>query len=1505
MKYNFGKIKAACQSGTITVLVCLSIPSASFASDIELYKAPEISETTLMFMLDVSGSMNTYARPNNSPGYGCDMPDSVTEASRENADESFIPGVAAYRRQWCNGNDGVKYYDRITRLKDGMLKLLQGDADTNRLPDTLAVGLSDFSGTTGRIRQEVRPLSEIVTLSGSREIYRQTEQLNQPVSCTTSATQDTRTPQERTQTRSKTEKRTRTQTQQETRTQTQDRTRTNQRTRVRNRTTTSSPWGAFSAWTAWTNPSWSGWSSWSSWSAWADSTSWGAFSGWSGLSTVSAFPNWPSNWNSTPITNAGPSVDDAWTGGGACSNFGTAGSASITSAVMQVCTAWASNRTTCTNWQDSDKTLSQISYAGSNANTVAGAVSGQTTSQGAVTTTAQSIASWTPATPTATSNAVVQTPNTFALSGNAATDTGTNNTVNNGVVSSNPVAIGSATDSNPVPTSVLSNANRRETQTQSVVETQRQTQTGTRTVTNTETELTITTESRTQTSNTLTSRKTRTDTTTGTRADTRTTIYSGTAYGTQRQKMIDAVISLSAGDSTPTAFAYAEVAAYMMGQTTKDLTGSGFGVSSGNAAIQDGNNYIAPARVTSTKQCNTQGIYFLTDGQPNYSNNSYGSFMTSTLGDKGSSFGCTTNQLVSTGNSWGCIGNYAKSLLSPALNPAGVSIKTAVVGFGSSFGDGVTGSSDVENAKKWGEVGGGGWYSGGSPQSVVSSVEAFLKKLEKYLPPVTTGAVTIPVDALDTQNVQPWAYYQQFDPRPGEASAATWFGNVKKYKTLNNSLVQRGDLAIMTNGLLNDDINDYWADTSIKKSITKLINEIPVTSEVKVGGALSQMLLGYNDSSTPKERRIFTDRNVIADADDSTQNVINTITTGALNPIGKADFLASSSSLKKFREDPKRGYLLSLFGYTIGKDLINNLVADPKNSTYQTQLETALAAAPGRDWLMGAVMHSRPIMLTQKGTTTYTADPNDPDAAGTLSYADRDDLILFGSTQGVLHVVRAGKTADDTDAGKELFAFVPSEMVENQPQAFLPATSQNDSLRYGIDGQWTAYTEYVTKKTSDPNLPIVTVKGGKQWVYGGLRMGGKSYYALDLSDISSSDTSAVPKIKFKIDPVNSSSGSGESHMGQSWSKPTIAWVNWKGSRKLVMFVGGGYDPGYENDTYQQINGVGAGVYMFDANDGTLLWWASSNATTANTSSAPNALNVSDMEYSVVSQIKAIDRNADGMVDHLYFGDLGGQMWRVDINNALKADSSDAFAKRAVKILDLSSSDGTAPRFYTTPTFTIHNGGGSSGMFGVISIGSGNLSLPMSAVNHNKDAVYVIYDKDVAKPNLYQLASSDLTTVGITKGSTGETLADNSNGATKTDLTRAGWYYPFASGTKYRVLNDPIAIDSDLYVSVFDASVDPTSEGCLGGVRGESKVHKFCLPYGQCTEMVNNTPTVQAHGTPVFLGKGNIGLTFGGVDGKTTDRTLILNVPKTTGTTIPNYAGKLALVSQRWYEKYAK
>ncbi|MEK5777653.1 hypothetical protein VXE44_21550, partial [Acinetobacter nosocomialis] len=77
--------------------------------------------------------------------------------------------------------------------------------------------------------------------------------------------------------------------------------------------------------------------------------------------------------------------------------------------------------------------------------------------------------------------------------------------------------------------------------------------------------------------------------------------------------------------------------------------------------------------------------------------------------------------------------------------------------------------------------------------------------------------------------------------------------------------------------------------------------------------------------------------------------------------------------------------------------------------------------------------------------------------------------------------------------------------------------------------------------------------------------------------------------------------------------------------------------GYENPAYEQTNKKGAGVYMFDANDGSLLWWSSANvgtSTATTTDSGTIATNDDNLKYSVVSQINAVDRDGDGLVDHL-------------------------------------------------------------------------------------------------------------------------------------------------------------------------------------------------------------------------------------------------------------------------------
>lgn len=978
-----------------------------------------------------------------------------------------------------------------------------------------------------------------------------------------------------------------------------------------------------------------------------------------------------------------------------------------------------------------------------------------------------------------------------------------------------------------------------------------------------------------------------------------------------RNKLLRTVLNLSARNGTPTAAAYAEVASYMLGTTTKDKSGSGFLESSvTDSIIRNANTYTKPATIDNTKQCNTQGIYFLTDGVPEYSNN-YSASQISASSISPVSFACDSTVLGqrttkvgsnivnyydgdTSRDNWKCIGSLAKKLVD-ADNPEKVSILTAVVGFGSDMSGSFPSNmgaeekakraNDIQDAKSWGALGQGGFYNGNNSEAVVTSVNKFLKILEKYIPPVTTGSVTIPVDNLDTQNIQKWGYFPQFDPQPS-STVVSWVGNVKKYQNMNSVLVDRNNKNIMTDkGISVDDPYDFWADPNVVKVIVKKVDNVDTNITVKVGGLLSRLKQGITAGNF-NERVIFTDREKINVIGNESKAVNKE--KGDLVRLNSIDLYNRNTS-NDFVYDTKRGYLAALFGFDVSRNLASSLTVNATDSNHTNFKNFMAISTNAKLRQMGAVMHSKPVLITQSGTTTYD------EKTGDLTYTDRDDLIVFGDTSGLLHVVKAGdnETGYGNGAGEEVLVFAPSELIDKQYEGFINNNEQAGSLQYGVDGSWTAYTEYVTKSGTKATEPVVTVKGGKQWLYGGLRMGGESYYALDLSNVTSNG--GTPKLKFRIDPKSARAYSPLSYMGQSWSKPTLTWVNWKGERKLVMIVGGGYDNvAYEsNINYSPSSSIdkGAGVYMFDADNGSLLWWSSANVSSS--SKLNTETYAANMKRSVVSQIKAVDRNNDGLADHLYFGDLGGQVWRVDINASNKAGDTENFAKRAVRILDMSSA-ANVPRFYTTPTFTVHSS--VNGYFGVVTIGSGNLSFPMSAANQN-DALYVIYDKDVAKRNLSVLEDSELSTVDISpSGLNGKKLVANSDGNTEVPLTSGGWYYPLAS--KNRILNDNVAIDSDLYISVFDSTIDIDDVDCVGGVRGKSVAKQFCLPFGQCLKKDSSGNNVSDNRPEdIELGRGNIGISFGGIDKK---RGLVLNLP--TDKTLKSYQGKTKFISQRWYER---
>ncbi|PJI35082.1 hypothetical protein [Acinetobacter pseudolwoffii] len=1109
---------------------------------------------------------------------------------------------------------------------------------------------------------------------------------------------------------------------------------------------------------------------------------------------------------------------------------------------------------------------------------------------------------------------------------------------------------------------------------------------------------------------------------------------SGTSK-TQREILIEEVKKLRGQTNTPTTRSYAEVVAYLMGKTTQITGGewyfegvydrrniyseclsmsgtgtcltwgqvyygsvpsgftrgasktvggypgnvytannaySGFGYSSDLTKNTGKTAYAAPTTISrqisytdDQKKCSGQGVYVLTDGVPNYGNGASG-LIRKALGNKGAGFECTDS-----GAGWNCTLNLASALLDSTKNPANISFKTAVVGFGSDFNtipssiqteagvDALTGiSDDIKQAAKWGIRGRGGWYSGSNAKDVAESIADFVDKAGGEIPSISTGSSTVPMDALNPEIIQKYAYFPQFEPKVKSSdSTQLWFGNLKKYFVVKGGVYADKDGSASQTVVLKSklqDLPDQWA-----KSGVAYPENAPVFSK---GGALSKLALGTtttidgSNSTTTAGRKLLTNY----DYDDSKAESER---VGQNFDLNRIDYTYTTDNKTKTDNAARVRGLMTLLGYNISTET-------ETNNLNLTDVPTSIRQ-------MGSVYHSLPVLLTQEGKAVATRNAATQQVE--ISSVGRKDYVMFGTTQGLLSVV-------DAVTGVEKFSFVPKEMIEKQAETFRENAGSlvggKDALYYGIDGEWAAHTVYVTK--SDGTLTVngtvrdviggskddVENLNGKQWVYGGLRMGGRSYYSLDLTDIAS------PKLKFHIDPTtgkvySKANASGKAYkaienMAQSWSKPKLDYVNWKGQRKLVMFVGGGYDAGGENGDGLFVNGIrtgyegyekynykqgdgkkGSGVYMFDADNGDLLWYADSSDKAAD-NGVQHATNT-NLKYSVASDIKTIDRNNDGIVDHIYFGDLAGQAFRVDFQN----DGNDTnFSSQVTQILNLHQTDGTSPRFYMSPVFTAHHSAGKKegANIIVVSFVSGNKSSPLLATDDSPastgkkdplglqyDAVYAVYDYDIHPDGTFypqtHISARTLAAEDSETASTNQLKYIDNDNVVRSDSTEAlvlganansstgwgGWYYPFkkkfsstledredAGASIIKGLSPLIAMEGSLYVTQYDASNNGTSSSCGAGVKGHSFTQRLCLPTGVCPQNANYVYN---------LGAGIVNLNVGpyGDSGK---KSIVVPDPTDTGVgcigddcntdnKFITAGGSIRFIPNRWFERYAK
>jgi type IV pilus assembly protein PilY1 len=204
-------------------------------------------------------------------------------------------------------------------------------------------------------------------------------------------------------------------------------------------------------------------------------------------------------------------------------------------------------------------------------------------------------------------------------------------------------------------------------------------------------------------------------------------------------------------------------------------------------------------------------------------------------------------------------------------------------------------------------------------------------------------------------------------------------------------------------------------------------------------------------------------------------------------------------------------------------------------------------------------------------------------------------MVYVGANDGMLHAFNAA-------TGAEAWAYIPTMVI---PYLYkLADTAYATNHRFYVDGQVT----------------VGDAQDGGTWktvLIGGLGGGGKGFYALDVTDPAS------PRALWEF------SSADDGDMGFSYGNPILTKRN-SDDRWVVIFTSG----------YNNTGGDSKGrLYVLDAFTGTRL----AEIITDNAVTDPNVSGISRINNFVLSTL--VDNNTQ----YVYGGDLGGALWRFDID----------------------------------------------------------------------------------------------------------------------------------------------------------------------------------------------------------------------------------------------------------------
>jgi type IV pilus assembly protein PilY1 len=498
-----------------------------------------------------------------------------------------------------------------------------------------------------------------------------------------------------------------------------------------------------------------------------------------------------------------------------------------------------------------------------------------------------------------------------------------------------------------------------------------------------------------------------------------------------------------------------------------------------------------------------------------------------------------------------------------------------------------------------------------------------------------------------------------------------------------------------------------------------------------------------NQLPDPAVRRLFTN-----------QSGDPNLTVGAnhLSVANEAAFSLANLGLTGAAEEPSKEQLIR---WARGEDILDEDF-DPATTVRNA---------------MGDPLHSQPAAVIYGGTE-----------------ASPDVVVYTATNDGYVHAI-------DGNTGQELWAFIPREHLPNLAKLFFDPESQ--FKHYGVDGD---IVPVVLDKDKDGQ--IEPVDGDFVYIIFGMRRGGDSYYALDVTNKNQ------PRVKWRI---------SSPEMGQSWSTATVARVDINdpgiNAEKAVVILGGGYDNVHDTLAHPSTpDSDGAGIYMLDIESGDVLWRAGRDLAAD--------LQLPALTRSIPTQVRVVDLSGDGYADRMYATDMGGQILRFDIYNGetpANLVTGGVIAQLGAEGNAVGNAD--TRRFYNSPDVAVFNDNVQNRRFLAINVGSGYRAHPLD--NTNADRFYSVRDRDIFN----QLSQAQYDSYAVVKD--GDLVEVSGQVGAVIGATDRGWKFTLPPTQK--VLANSVTFNNEVFFTAF--SPDNAAAATCSAGRGQNYLYRMAIMNG--------------------------------------------------------------------------